>query len=292
MAEPGECRHFYGMINPSGMKTILVPTDLSPLADGALQVAADLARTYGADILLVHYLPFSIAPVSANADSIAVASYLNEEEAETTSDLRQVADNPIYHDITITPITCRDESGLYAAMTERGADLIVLATHGTSGWDEWLFGSNAEHIVRFAHCPVLVIKQAVVPFVPKNAVAAIDVDDVLRQQWPPYPFDADGNSLKQFVYVSTPNDMLAAEGVHAWMDELAQEKGLTDYELHIRKARTVETGILNYALEREADLIVVYTHGRTGLRHLLQGSVADDVLNHAPVPVLILQLQD
>ncbi len=86
--------------------------------------------------------------------------------------------------------------------------------------------------------------------------------------------------------------MLAAEGVHAWMDELAGEKGLIDYELHIRQARTVETGILNYAHERQADLIVVYTHGRTGLRHLLWGSVAEDVLNHAPVPVLILPLKD
>ena len=274
------------------MKTILVPTDLSPLADGALQVAADLARTYGARILLVHYLPFSIALLSADANATAIASYLNEEETETTSELQQAADNPIYHDIDITPINCRDQSGLYATMTERGADLIVLGTHGTSGWDEWLFGSNAEHIVRFAHCPVLVIKQAVTNFAPKNAIAAIDVDDTLRQQWPPYPFDANGNSLKQFVYVSTPNDMLAAEGVHAWMDELAQAKGLTDYELHIRQARTVESGILNYAHERQADLIAVYTHGHTGLRHLLQGSVAEDVLNHASIPVLILQLKD
>ena len=279
------------------MKTILVPTDLSPLADGALQVAADLARTYGANILLVHYLPFSIAPLSADADAIAIASYLNEEEAEATSGVQQAADNPLYHGIDITPITCRDQSGLYATMTEPhrrtgGADLIVLGTHGTSGWDEWLFGSNAEHIVRHAHCPVLVIKEGIKNFAPKNAVAAIDVDDTLRQQWPPYPFDADGNSLKQFVYVSTPNNNLVPEGVHAWMDELAQEKGLTDYELHVRQARSVEAGILDYARERQADLIVVYTHGHTGLRHLLQGSMAEDVLNHAPVPVLILQLKD
>ena len=94
------------------------------------------------------------------------------------------------------------------------------------------------------------------------------------------------------MYVSTPNDLLASEGVHAWMDELAVEKGISDYELHIRQARTVEMGISNYAHERQADLIVVYTHGHTGLRHLLQGSVAEDVLNHASVPVLILQLKD
>lgn len=68
---------------------------------------------------------------------------------------------------------------------------------------------------------------------------------------------------------------------------------ISAYELHIRPARNVETGILNYALERKADLIVLYTHGGyTGLRHLLQGSVAEDVLNHATVPVLIRHLHD
>lgn len=274
------------------MKTILVPTDLTPLAEGALQVAVDLARTYGAGILLVHYLPFSIATASTAEGAMAMGSYFDEQEDDAESALQRLIDNPAYAGVVITPIATRSAGGLYAAMTERKADLIVLATHGTSGWDEWLFGSNAEHIVRTALCPVLVIKEAIAHFAPTNAVAAIDVDDSLRQQWPTYPFGANGNALKQFVYVSTPNDPLATEGVRAWMEELAREKGLTDYELHVRPARDVETGILNYARERHADLIVLYTHGHTGVRHLLEGSVAEDVLNHAPVPVLILQLTD
>ena len=274
------------------MKTILVPTDLSPLADAALQVAADLARTYGAEILLVHYLPFSIARASTYEDALPIVVYLDDQEADAKADLQEIVDNPIYADISLVPITCRDAAGLYEAMTEREADLIVLATHGATGWDEWLFGSNAEHIVRSAHCPVLVVKEAVLPFAPKNAIAAIDVDDALKQQWPPYPFDADGNGLNRFVFVSTPHDPRVAEGVQAWMDELAREKGIDDYELHIRNARNVEDGILNYAQECQADLIVLFTHGHTGLRHLFQGSVAEDVLNHASVPVLILRIND
>lgn len=272
------------------MKTILVPTDLTPLAEGALQAAVDLARTYGAEILLVHYLPFSIASASTAEGAMAMSGYFDEQEDEAEAALQRIIDNPNYHGVPILPIATRNAGGLYAAMTERQADLIVLATHGTLGWDEWLFGSNAEHIVRAALCPVLVIKEPIAHFAPTNAVAAIDVDDTLRQQWPPYPFGANGNALKQFVYVSAPNDPLASEGIHAWMDELAQEKGIADYELHIRPARSVETGILNYAHERKADLIVLFTHGHAGLRHLLEGSVAEDVLNHAPVPVLILQL--
>lgn len=274
------------------MKTILVPTDLSELANSALQVAVDLARTYGAEILLVHYQPFSIARASTVEGSMSMLGYLDEQEDNDKAELQQVAENPAYRNVRISPVTCKDAGGVYEAMTERNADLIVLGTHGTSGWDELLFGSNAEHIVRHAHCPVLVLKRAVPSFAPQYPVAAIDVDEALKANWPAYPFDAGGISLKQFVYVSTPNDPLADRGVHQWMQEVAQENGIADYELHVRHARTVESGILNYATERQADLLVLFTHGHTGLRHLLQGSVSEDILNHAPVPVLILRIND
>lgn len=290
------------MTNPSAVKTILVPTDLSKLANNALHVAVDIARDYDAGILLVHYLPFSIATGSTAQGSMEIASYLNEREAIATEDLQKIADNQAYQGVSITPIVSRDAAGLYETMTDRQADrarpdrarpdLIVLGTHGTSGWDELLFGSNAEHIVRAAHCPVLIIKEAIAHFAPKNPVTAIEVDDALKANWPAYPFTAGGQKLKQFVYVSTPTDNIASEGVHAWMHELAQEKSIGDYELHIQYARNVENGILNYAHERAADLLVLYTHGHTGLRHLLQGSMAEDILNHAPLPVLILRIDD
>lgn len=272
-------------------ETILVPTDFSALADDALRVAADLARSYGADIMLVHYIPFSIASATTAEGAMAMTSYFDEQYDAAVATLQERVENPLYNDIHIIPITCRDAGAVYEAMTERHADLIVLATHGTSGWDEWLFGSNAEHIVRHAHCPVLVLKQGMVSFDPTNPIAAIDVDDALKQHWPTYPFDATHHGLKQFIYITTPTDNIAPEGVHDWVRELAAEKGIADYELHIRQDRDAETGILNYALERKADLIVLYTHGHTGLLHLVRGSVAEDVLNHATIPVLIMPLK-
>lgn len=292
MAGPGECRYLYDMINPSAIKTILVPTDLSELANNALAVAVDLARVYGAEILLVCFQPFLIPRADTVEGSMSMLSYLDEQEDTDKTELKRIAENPAYHDVRISPIIAKDAGGLYEATTNRRADLIVLGTHGTSGWDELLFGSNAEHIVRAAHCPVLVIKNAIDHFAPQNPVAAIDVDEALKANWPTYPFNADGSSLKQFVYVSTPSDPLADRSVHQWMQELVQTEGITNHELHIRHARTVESGILNYATERQADLLVLFTHGHTGLRHLLQGSVAEDILNHAPLPVLILRIND
>ncbi|MDB5243553.1 MAG: universal stress protein UspA, partial [Spirosoma sp.] len=141
------------------MKTILVPTDFTPLAEGALGVAVDLARTYGADILLVHYLPYSIASASTAEGAMAMSSYFGEQEDEAESALQRLIENPAYQGVSITPVATRNAGGLYAAMTqpvpnqvgvtpagpavrdrpERRPDLIVLGTHGTLGWDEWLF---------------------------------------------------------------------------------------------------------------------------------------------------------
>lgn len=273
------------------MKTILVPTDLSQLGDSALRVAADIARTYNAEIVLVHYLPLTVAHSSASISAATMTKYQKSEEDKALAHMQTIINGPAFHDVTIKPVTSRDEGGLFEIATEQPVDLIVLATHGTSGWDEWLFGSNAEHVVRFAHCPVLVVKQATVPFDPTNVFAAIDVDDKLKHCWPAYPFVANGG-LTQFLYIRTPDDNRVPEGIQAWMGALAQEKGITNYELSIRNARTAEKGILAFADERQADLIVVYTHGYTGLRHLFQGSVAEDVLNHATIPVLVLKITD
>ena len=117
MAGPEECRDLCNNINPSVMKTILVPTDLSDLANNALAVAVDLARTYGADILLVHYQAFSIARASTAEGSMAMMSYLDEQEDADKAELQQIAENPAYQDVRITPITAKDASGLYDTMT-------------------------------------------------------------------------------------------------------------------------------------------------------------------------------
>ncbi|MCY7360053.1 MAG: universal stress protein, partial [Rudanella sp.] len=85
------------------MKTILVPTDLSELANNALHVAVDIARDYNAEILLVHYQPFSIARANTAEGSLSMLSYLDEQEDNDKAELQKIAENPAYHDVRIRP---------------------------------------------------------------------------------------------------------------------------------------------------------------------------------------------
>jgi len=267
------------------MKTILVPTDLSQLTDIALSVAVTLARPMGANILLLHSMA---RPAFAElAGSTLDETHLDSEQVAREA-LYKMADNPAYADVTIQPVLVTNGENVINDVTERVADLIVMASEGTSGLSEWLAGSNAEAVVRYAHCPVLVLKKPVAHFQPRNIICAIDVDERLKTLHH-YPFQLGEEGLNQFIYVMTPTDTRKINSVRDWVDQYALRKGISRFSLVIRHADTVSTGIIDYAQDIQADLIVLYTHGHTGIHHLLAGSVAEDVVNHADVPVLIMR---
>jgi len=275
------------------MNTIVVPTDLSPATDAALSVAADIARVYNSTIVLLHSVVYPMPiPTYAEAVSLTVNYTVDEfrdVEKEADLALRELAGNEKYKDVMIIPKLLTNGQGMVDNVTHQPADLIVMASKGSSGLEEWLVGSNAETIVRYAHCPVLVVKQPVAHFQPQNIVYAIDVDEQLKAVQH-YPFQMGEQDEHQFLYVLTPSDIRDSEGIKEWVNDLAKAKGITDFKLAIRHAKSVPEGIIDYANETQADLIVLSTHGHKGLRHILSGSIAEDVLNHAQQPVLIMRV--
>lgn len=277
------------------MKTILVPTDLTPMTDVALSVAVNLARINGSEIILLHSVIYPVpVPTPVFAETLPVITdrtlttyQLLEQDAREI--LLQFVQNPAYAGVTIIPTLITNGQALVDNVTARPADLIVMSSKGAEGLEEWLIGSNAEVIVRHAHCPVLVVKQATPHFQPQNIVCAVDIDDRLKAIYH-FPFQMGENGLHQFLYVMTPSDNRDPEGVREWINEFADAKGITEFESVIQHAKTVPQGVIDYANEVEADLIVLFTHGHKGLLHLLSGSVAEDVLNHTQIPVLVMRV--
>jgi len=275
------------------MKTIIVPTDLRPDTDVALSVAADIASVNNASIVLLHTVVYPVRSIAyagsvpVTTDSMIKDFYDAESEAE--KEMRRLISNKKYQGVDIELKLITNGDGVVSDVTGRKADLIVMTSKGASGFEELFFGSNAEVIVRHAHCPVLIVKEPIEHFQPINIVCAIDTDDRLKTIHH-YPFQMGGQGLQKFLYVFTPTDGKAADGIRNWMSDFAEANEITDYELALRDARTVREGVINYAEETSADLIVLFTHGYKGLRHLLSGSVAEDVLNHAKTPVLVMRV--
>lgn len=141
---------------------ILVPTDFSATADAALEYAFALAGRFGAPLHLLHVLddPFV-------SDGMAAEAYITEAPALRTAMLHDAQDKlrhrAAVRDTRVPSIETEVLFGHgartiadYAA--ERGIDLIVMGTHGRTGFAHLLLGSVAERLVRIAPCPVLTVR--------------------------------------------------------------------------------------------------------------------------------------
>lgn len=143
------------------VKKILCPTDFSEPSYAALGAAVELARQFGAEILVLHVL----TPIPVVEMPALHAGFNVERYQETLGEsLRQSLDEVIATRVGGAVAACgllvvgHPASDIVRVSHEEGADLIVLSTHGRSGVGHLLFGSVAERVVRSATCPVLTIR--------------------------------------------------------------------------------------------------------------------------------------
>ncbi|RDK88758.1 universal stress protein [Marinirhabdus gelatinilytica] len=273
------------------MKRILVPTDFSPQADNALKVAAMLAEKNDAEIYLEHSLdlPGTLAisgPSSAKPQSIYFIKlaeqkfeevlkrdYLFDVEVHTA-----IGHGEIYDDVQLT-------------VKDKDIDLIVMGSHGTSGFKELFIGSNAEKVVRTSEIPVLVVKNEHTTFDIKDFVFATDFTEECRK-----PFDQAQKFAKavgaklHLLYVNTPNDFKTTTDINKTIDSFVRGMGAENYTKNIYCETSVEKGILSFAKEINAQLIGMSTHGRQGLSHFFNGSISEDLVNHANMPVITFKI--
>ena len=147
------------------MKRILVPLDGSPLAERALPVAAKLATATDGMLILVQALA---APVEYGSPLIPQAIPLPDVEQERYAQayLTRQTELPMLSGVPTETCVLANTPALAIlnAAAEHRADLIVMTSHGRSGFNRWIFGSVAEHVARQAQIPVLMLRQQQLAF--------------------------------------------------------------------------------------------------------------------------------
>jgi nucleotide-binding universal stress UspA family protein len=143
------------------VKLILCPSDFSDPSNVALKVAVELASHFDAQLCLMHVVP-SVPPLPAdpNYAFFGVEQYEQALQEDAEQRLKDTAQQRIPKGVKCRAIFKRGDAAneIVLGATEEGADLIVIATHGRTGWRHLVFGSVAERVVRFAECPVLTIR--------------------------------------------------------------------------------------------------------------------------------------
>jgi nucleotide-binding universal stress UspA family protein len=135
-------------------RKILVPLDGSPLAERALPYAETLARSHGAQLVLVraveaHVLPGRDHPDAQRAVVSEADAYLTRWAKRLTAMSGLDVETAVYYGTA--------ERGIVEEVTLRGADLVVMSTHGRSGLGRFIMGSVADHVLRHAPVPVMLV---------------------------------------------------------------------------------------------------------------------------------------
>jgi universal stress protein A len=142
-----------------GFSRIVVATDFSPRSEAAVDYAVELARRLGAQVTLLHLVP----------EPTAFDYTMGGIPADEWEQAREEAKNRLEHELARAKITYQGIESLMRtgialreeivnAAKEVSADLVVISTHGYTGWKHLLFGSDAEKMLHEAPCPVLVVR--------------------------------------------------------------------------------------------------------------------------------------
>jgi nucleotide-binding universal stress UspA family protein len=279
------------------MKRILVPCDFSEPAQQAYKFALALAGASGGEVIVLKAIDLPLMYESAFGVQPYVLDkpLLNELEDSAKTSFEKLNVKFPHESV---PVTFKVEFGpvtlsVRQFITEYDIDLVIMGTHGSSGWKEYVIGSNTERVVRYSPVPVLAVREAPDIRAIKNIVFPTTLS--LEQ----LHFVARVKELQDFfgaalhvLYVNTPTDFKRDPEIKTLLEEFAMFYKLSNYTLNIRSDAYETDGIISFAEEINADMITMATHGHKGVLHMLAGSIAEDVVNHVRCPIWTCTLKE
>jgi len=294
------------------LQRILAPVDFSPASQHGLAFAAALAGRFHSRLHLLYVVEPPVLPEWGYAHiPLREAKLRHAAEERLPQFPAQCGVDPRL----IQSVEVRSgeaDAEICETAVKQHSDLIVLASHGLGGIQHAFSGGTAEHVVRRAPCPVLTVrdcalqpKGAGIPsFNLKRIVVTTDFSEASKKALPyAIAFARKFEASLVLLYVVPAH--LPAELSHIGI--VLDEKRLMDearermprfrqaeLDPHLHVDTLVVSGgpaheICRTAEAQAADLIVMATHGHTGLKHFLVGSVTENVVRHAPCPVLVVR---
>ncbi len=269
------------------MDLIIVGIDFSDSSINCLEHALSIARKAEADVLMVWVSIPSIAKkllTEKDAD-------LNKVIEEKFSDLiRKYQPMLSSNSITFTIRHGKVYKELAKIAKEKEADLILVGTHGTSGYDPFWIGSNANKLISIAHCPVITIR------------LGVDINRDLRKIV--LPLD-DSRETRQKVAITTDMALYFNAEVHilgintssvdhyrnlidSYCDQVIKHFVKHGVKFVVEKidASNVTKATIEYAMKVDANLITIMTEQTTSAMNLWLGPFAQQMVNQSPIPVL------
>jgi nucleotide-binding universal stress UspA family protein len=285
----------------------LVALDGSMLAESLLPwVAAFVPTAHSREVVLLSVIE------TGTPEQLHIAQGYLRDKADGLEEAWKERDSVMP---SITCIAVRSPeldiaSAILRYAEDNGIDLIMLSTHGHSGINRWLLGSVAEKVIRGADMPVFLGRAypepAKAPAGLKHLLAPLDGSQLAEQALPYAEHLArSGPAEVTLLYVEPAQEVATLsrnpraslreanrKDVEVYLDSI--KSGLAGAGVQVQTKTRIghpAEQITDEAEEESVDLIVISSHGRTGLARWALGSVADQVLHASPVPVLVIPSQ-
>jgi nucleotide-binding universal stress UspA family protein len=287
------------------VKKILVPTDFSEQAGYALDFAYQIALKSTAEIILVNVIDYpglssvwgggmnvigGAEPPLDNLDE----SFINNLLDRSKDEMKSMVNKLNHGNVKITQMV--EVGNPYFVITEKitqeNVNLVIMGTKGATGLEEVLIGSNTERVVRHAQCPVITLKKKRDFTKIHNIAFASNFEgDQAHVVEELYKLQEIFQAKLHLVKINTPNNFESNRAILKEMKDFVHKYKIENYTLNIYNDYVEEDGIIYFSEDIGADMIALATHGRTGLMHLLSGSIAEDIVNHAKRPVWTCRLK-
>lgn len=273
------------------IRRILIPFDFSETAELALEHAVFMAKLHKADIILIHVIEsYSFASAISSAFGKSQSEF-DEKITSTTNDKLQSLTDKLHHDSGMR-VTYRTESGkiykkIISVAEDESVDIIVMGTHGISGFQDFLVGSNTYRVVMGAPCPVISVQVHSKKIGFKDIVLPIDNSHSSRQKVKhAVEIAKHYNSIVHIAGLMTMSDV---DMQRRFEIKIHQVQGyLEEHEVahtvKIFKTDNSPTATLNYSGQINADLLIIMTDQEGS--GIFMGNFAQQLINQSKIPVM------
>jgi nucleotide-binding universal stress UspA family protein len=275
------------------MKKILIPTDFSEASNNALEVAIQIAKKSDQDLLLVlmNVVDLDRFFTTNEAGEYVDARQDPKYKAHLISNAEQKLEDLI-EKYKLTNATGKVETGdvieiINKSVEEEEIDLVIVGAHSSNIYQEMLFSSTTDRVIRTVTCPVLTIRKSH-NFKADNLVFATNLDEEHGQVISQIKeMQRLFGSTIHLVYINTPADFYNNRRLQSMKDTFVEKYQLENYTFSIYDDFTIETGIAHFCEDAQADVLALAaTHLNDLMDYTFSSHTSDIVIDVSSRPVL------
>ncbi len=279
-------------MNSKNLHRILIPVDFSPSGDCAVEQGAFIANATRADVILLHIMEgassYPPAWFSQGSDKGKLQEIVTQKLGEMAENITKKYGVFVKNSVT----TGKPASKISEAVVDNDIDLIVMGSHGASGFQELFMGSTAHKVVNLAPCPVITIPEGFKSMGIKSIVLPIDESLHSRQKVSNVlPIAAKCKAVVHLLGLiqSTDKSDLAKFNIKvSTVEDAIQKAGLVCVR-KVVKGNNIAMEAMKYADEVNAELLAIMTDHESNMTGMFMGAFARQIVNHSKIPVLSIK---